>query len=146
RGANTVPPPAPFQAYTLAYHPVGKDSDQELCNNIRTLDDLEATDPEQAQIELMGLTTLESVVFEGDRVNTLRKLMSRTAEDDWFNVGCAGHTLAKLFLTRNTVHSQRSPLARAWEQRQATLKLLVADYCGTGEPFTVFGQKLAWQG
>lgn len=141
-----TPLPPPFEAYSLSWRSSAEDNPRSLCDNIDGLIKFQAEDREQGQRELMGLGVLESVVFEGDRIKTLTKTMSPFADDRWFNIGCAGHTLAKLWLTRNTIHSQRSGLPRAWEHRQATMKLLVADICGTGASFTVFGQKLVWKG
>jgi hypothetical protein len=41
---------------------------------------------------------------------------------------------------------QQNPLDEAsWQERQAMLKMLVADYCGTGRAFTVPGEPLLWQ-
>ncbi|MEO7731123.1 MAG: ADYC domain-containing protein [Kofleriaceae bacterium] len=142
-----VDPRAPIEAYTLEWRPVGQDVPaQNLCNNVQSLRDQIAVDPEGAQRELMGMDAAEAVVFEGDRVNAGAKEMAKPADDRWFNLGCAGHTLSKLRLTHNTVHSQAPALPRAWEQRQATLKMLVADYCGGGTAFTVAGQPLVWKG
>jgi len=62
------------------------------------------------------------------------------AENDWFNIGCEGHTLSKLRLTRNTIHT-----APSWKNVQAAFKMLSGDYCGTGRAFTVDGQPLVWQ-
>jgi hypothetical protein len=97
--------------------------------------------------ELLGMQVSEVLVFEGDRVDatTMTTSPDDAVDDSWINLGCASHTLAKMLLTRNTVHSQRTQMRR-WEQRQATLKMLVADYCGGGIPFTVPGQSLVWQG
>ncbi|HMG20366.1 MAG TPA: ADYC domain-containing protein, partial [Kofleriaceae bacterium] len=74
------------------------------------------------------------------------KTMQPYADDNRFNCGCASHLLAKLRLTRNTIHGQAAGMPQAWERRQATMKMLAADYCGTGEPNTVGGQKLVWKG
>jgi len=101
-----------------------------------------------AYSELLGMDPPEALVFSGDRIDANLKLMSETADPSWFNFGCAGHALAKLQLTRNTLASTPpSPfLAPTHAMRQATLKLLVADYCGTGRAFTVAGQPLGWKG
>ncbi|MGH8311591.1 MAG: ADYC domain-containing protein, partial [Steroidobacteraceae bacterium] len=63
-------------------------------------------------------------------------------DDRWFNLGCARHTLAKLRLTRSTLHTVKSG---AWQQVQATLKMLSADYCGTGKAFTIAGEPIVWK-
>jgi hypothetical protein len=143
-------PPAPsFEAYTLTWRYANLDYERPVCNNIEGLRKLRSVDYEQAQVELMGLDVLQSVIFEGDRIYTDTKTMEKAADDQWVNIGCAGHTLAKLFLTRNTVHSQRPGIPRPWEQRQATLKMITAAYCtgiGRGYPFTSFGETVVWKG
>ncbi|HRC58677.1 MAG TPA: ADYC domain-containing protein [Kofleriaceae bacterium] len=87
----------------------------------------------------------EAILFEGDRIDTSRMSIAAGFDADWFNIGCAGHTLSKLHLTRNTSASRASTYGHNLASRQATLKLLAADYCGTGRPFTVAGQPLAWR-
>ncbi len=141
-----VAPFDPIEAYTLEWREVGRDGPTtNLCNNRKELERQIKEDPENGQRELMGMAVGESVVFEGDRVRVAGMTMDRAADDLWFNLGCAGHTLSKLRLTHNTVHGQDPALVRAWEHRQATLKMLVADYCNTGATFTVAGQPLVWQ-
>jgi hypothetical protein len=121
-----------------------------LCSNVALLEHQVAEhggiNSEFARQELLGMDTSDAVVFEGDRVSTATMTMADQADNTWFNFGCASHTLAKLLLTRNTVNTQDPALAQPQRQRQATLKLLVADYCGNGTPLTVAGQVLAWQG
>lgn len=136
------------EAYTLLWQQPGVTPQTNLCNNIQLLEDQIAQqhDDSYTRQELMGMQTFETVVFEGDRIDGDAKTMSPTADDSWFNIGCAGHTLSKLRLTRNTIHGQPSGMAQAWERRQATLKMLAADYCGAGIPLTVAGQRLVWQG
>jgi ADYC domain len=96
--------------------------------------------------ELLGMYGGESVVFEGDRIDAARKTIGQTFEDRWFNIGCAGHTLAKMLLTRHATVAGASTYGISWEDRQATLKLLTADYCGDGTAFTVAGEPLRWTG
>ncbi|MEZ4361437.1 MAG: ADYC domain-containing protein [Kofleriaceae bacterium] len=96
--------------------------------------------------ELLGMGPDETLVFEGERIDATRKVISGAWEPDWINLGCAGHTLAKMHLTRHTVVSNASALGIELADRQATLKMLVADYCGTGRPFTQAGQPLYWRG
>jgi len=135
-------------AYTLTWQPLGGGSSTNVCNNIPLIDKLLRELPDDAfrAQELMGMEPWETVVFEGDKIDQATKTMDKVADDSWFNIGCASHLLAKLRLTRNTVHGQAPGLSDAWEQRQATMKLLAADYCGTGDSFTVPGQLLVWQG
>jgi ADYC domain len=94
--------------------------------------------------ESFGQLATEAVFFEGDRVDTERMTIDPRVDLDWFNIGCAGHTLAKLHLTRNSTASRAAQHGHSHPDRQATLKMFVADYCGTGKPFTVAGQPLSW--
>ncbi len=128
------------EAYKLDWTEIGvSDTPHALCNNIQLL-----VDEGQASPILMGMLVWEAVVFEGDRINELAKTMSQVADDRWFNIGCAGSVLSKLLLTHHTIHSQ-APQPRAWQQRQATMKMYLGDYCGGGPSFTVARQKLVWQ-
>jgi hypothetical protein len=105
------------------------------------------SDPKWAYWTFHGMYPDEVLVFEGDRIHRGAKTMSRKPDNNWFNIGCAGHTLAKLHLTRNTYWTQANPADDlSWQARQATLKMLVADYCGTGRAFTVAGTPLVWKG
>jgi hypothetical protein len=136
-------------SYTLLWRDVAGGPTTNLCSKIKLLEELIAEqggESDFADQELMGMRTFESVVYEGDRVDRDHKTMQVNADDNWFNIGCASHALAKLRLTHNTVHSQPGGLPQAWERRQATFKLLAADYCGGGTPLTVAGQRLVWQG
>lgn len=59
----------------------------------------------------------------------------------WTTIACRGHALAKL---RMLGYAPNDGQGSTWTQRQATLKMLTADYCGTGQSFTVVGQPLDW--
>lgn len=144
RGGGTT------EAYSLTWRSLSTPTGGMLCNNVPLLEDeikQHAGDDNYIQSELMGMQPWETVVFEGDKIDGVHKTMSDGFDDNWFNIGCAAHLLAKLRLTRNTVHGQ-APLTGgvAWQHRQATMKLLAADYCGGGAPLTVSGQKLVWEG
>lgn len=94
--------------------------------------------------ESAPMARFNAVVFEGDRFDAnARTVKIPVADDRWFNIGCARHTLAKMRLTRNTLHTV---VSGDWKDVQATLKMLSADYCGTGQAFTVTGTPLLWQG
>jgi hypothetical protein len=95
----------------------------------------------QGNAETYGQHPLESILFDQDRFDMERKTVGARADTGWFNIGCAGHTLSKLYLTRATIASGIA----AWEERQAALKMLTADYCGDGTAFTVAGQRLDWK-
>ncbi|MEZ4363155.1 MAG: ADYC domain-containing protein [Kofleriaceae bacterium] len=90
--------------------------------------------------ELLGLRGDFTVVFEGNRYDAERKTVL-PGSTDWFNIGCAGHALSKLLLTG---HANDTGTATTDEQ-QATLKMITADYCGTGLSFTAGGEPLYWK-
>lgn len=96
--------------------------------------------------ELLGMNPNETLVFELDRFDARAKTMSDRGDGRWFNLGCAGHTLAKMHLTRHTIASGSDGYGITGKDRQATLKMMVADYCGDGTPFTVAGEPLRWKG
>lgn len=87
-----------------------------------------------------GMWPFQSLVFEGDRFDPIARTVQPLPDDNWFNIGCGVHTLAKLRLTRNTIHT-----APSWRQVQAAMKMLGADYCGGGKAFTFPGEPLVWR-
>lgn len=94
--------------------------------------------------EGFGQRPTEALFFEGDRIDTSAMTIGGY-DPQWFNIGCAGHALAKLHLTRHTTPSEADRHGHPHDQRQATLKMFVADYCGDGTAFTVPGQPLTWR-
>jgi hypothetical protein len=92
--------------------------------------------------ESTEIPPFNAVVFEGDRIDATARTVKPAAEDRWFNIGCARHTLSKMRLTRNTLHT----VADAdWRPVQTALKMLSADYCGNGTALTVPGMPILWQ-
>jgi hypothetical protein len=59
----------------------------------------------------------------------------------WFTIGCAGSAAAKLSLLGYAPQAGGSTVA----QRQATLKMITADYCGNGHSYTVNGTPITWE-
>jgi hypothetical protein len=91
-----------------------------------------------------------ALIFKGDHYEARTKKVNPTAPDDpRFNLACAGSAPAKLHLLRHTeagAYSAGVPMfPTSREQRQAMLKMLTADYCGTGRSFTVDGQPLFYR-
>jgi hypothetical protein len=87
-----------------------------------------------------------AVLFEDDRIDA--EAIAVTGETPgWFNIGCAGHALAKQHLLGHTVAAAKlfGVLPPPIPQRTANLKMITADYCGNGHPFTVPGQPLRWR-
>lgn len=142
----SVDPATPVETYTLVYlamsaYPSDSAEWPNLCGPVPH----PIPNDRQYKGDLLGMRPGESVLFESDRIEMTTKTLNLYPETNWFNIGCWGHTLSKLYLTRNSIVSQ--PLFSIRQpERQATLKLLTADYCGTGRAFTVAGQKLVWQG
>ena len=91
----------------------------------------------------LGLSSHYALVFEGDRINAQRKTVY-ASDPTWFNIGCAGHALAKLALSGHTQAGNAYGFATAPLERQTMLKQIVADYCGTGQAFTNAGTPLSW--
>jgi thiol-disulfide isomerase/thioredoxin len=62
------------------------------------------------------------------------------ADGDLFNLACEGTAVYKLYMLRHSTASASSTAAiTAPPQRTTLLRLLTADYCGRGHPFTVNG-------
>jgi hypothetical protein len=142
-------PRALLEAYTVEWRFENDDRRfWNICSDVEGLTDERRRDPEGSADHLLGMDVAETLIYEGDRYDAVRKTTDVFADDQFFTIACAGHTLSKLRLTHNTVHGQQAPAPapRTWERRQATMKMLVADYCKNGTAFTVAGQKLAWRG
>ena len=106
---------------------------------------------------LLGLRN----VCNGDLLDTLATaatvlggetydLASKTVQPDrarWLTIACAGSAAAKLRLLgygpQSDFDGEGNPATVA--QRQATLKMITADYCGTGESYTQNGTPLLWE-
>jgi hypothetical protein len=99
----------------------------------------------QDRNDLLGMTALTAVMFEGDRIDSVAKTVSPKIDTTWFNIGCAGHAIAKLALTGHTEAARFDGYATTTQERQAMLKMLTGDYCGHGEAFTAPGERLYWR-
>ena len=110
---------------------------QNVCKNapIREPSDL---------LGMAGQDIYHALLFEGDRIDAAKKL-DTSVDSSWMNLGCAGSALAKMALTG---HTQAAANAKTFDttlaERQTMLKMLTADYCNDGTPFTVAGQPLNW--
>lgn len=118
----------------------------------RSLDDdcpLEVCDPSlddgsDTTHNLIG----NAVIFHGDFYEpgyTVKPAAATGYDDDTFNIACVGTAISKLHLLRHTSASQGAPadpLPPPVDKRQAMLRMLTADYCGAGHPFTHDGVPL----
>ena len=85
------------------------------------------------------------VLFEGERYNATTKRIVGY-DNSWFNVGCAGHVLAKMHLTHHSSVGALTPgYATTANERQTMMKMYTADYCKDGTSFTIGGEKLSWK-
>ena len=65
----------------------------------------------------------------------------RPDAERWFSIACAGSAAAKLSLLGYGPQSS----ATSPDQRQATLKMITADYCGDGHSYTKNGTPIQWE-
>lgn len=108
-----------------------------LCQN--GAEHIDPTSPIRAMPEHHAL------VFEGERIDVESLTIAPQLNTRWFNIGCAETALAKLHLTGHTKAAyHHSGFVTSIAERQTMLKMLTADYCGTGNSFTVSGQPLRW--
>lgn len=89
-----------------------------------------------------------AVIFRGDYyeegTHAVRTSPVNDYDQDVFNIACVGTAISKLHLLRHTTAADPTrPTAPG--QRQALLRLLDADYCGTGGSFTDDGVPM-WLG
>jgi len=117
-------------AYSLIYADLVNPSiDRSICKG--TL-----LDPLQASVVVLG----------GERYDLGAKTV-QAGETDWFTLGCAGSAAAKMALMGYGPHGDFDGLGNPAtpDQRQATLKMVTADYCGGGESYTEDGTALNWE-
>ena len=96
-------------------------------------------------LTMIGSLAFQTLLFEGDRIDAAHKL-DTSVDRSWFNLGCAGSALAKMALTGHTQAAwDAGTFNTTLTERTTMLKMLAADYCGDGTPFTVGGQPLNWE-
>jgi hypothetical protein len=79
-----------------------------------------------------------AVIFRGDLYTDYQVSLS-PSNDTAFNIACVGTDLHKLHMLRHTSAASGDTSSPTVSERQALLRLLTADYCGTGHPFTENG-------
>lgn len=86
------------------------------------------------------------VVLAGERYDLDNKIVL-SDQSGWITLACAGSAAAKMALLGYGPHARftdgSAPASVA--ERQATLKMITADYCGDGESYTVNGTPVAWE-
>jgi len=135
--ASTTGTPTPtIETYRLDYELLESKTPawQDLCSN----------PPGHESRDSMGGHEHDVVVFEGDRIDAATRTVTIDSSGQWFNLGCAGGTLAKMALTGHTIPAIDAGFVTTRAERQTIVKLFSADYCGDGTAFTVAGQPLRW--
>lgn len=88
---------------------------------------------------LLGVLISSATILGGERYDADAKTVAPD-QPRWFNVACAGSAAAKMkLLGYGPQTSATTP-----EQRQATLKMITADYCGDGTSYTENGTEVDW--
>lgn len=89
-----------------------------------------------------------AVVITRERysVDNITVVASGREAHGWFNITCAGHALAKMkLLGYDPDPRANNPYSSTRNRRQATLKMIAGDYCGTGVSFTEDGTSVYWR-
>ncbi len=123
--------PYDIERYKLGIRLNGSDELTPICSSATDMDDDDAW----------------AVLISGERYDWPGKsvVASGAQGDDWFNIACVGNGLYKMKLMGYDPEPPTdSPYSTTDDERQATLKMLTADYCGTGTSFTEAGTALAW--
>jgi hypothetical protein len=86
------------------------------------------------------------VVLAGERYDLDQKTVIAD-QSGWITLACAGSAAAKMSLLGYGPHAEfddtSAPASVA--ERQATLKMITADYCGDGHSYTQDGTPLEWE-
>lgn len=125
-------------AYHLAYYvePEGEDGYYEdMC------DDPPVGDPNVPVGFETYATLLHGERYDGDRA----EVKPAQADDNrWVTIACAGTALSKMKFLRHTPYEPPGAYFTTKDQRQATLKMIISDICGTGHSFTKKGTPILW--
>ncbi|PCC70239.1 hypothetical protein SAMN02745121_03433 [Nannocystis exedens] len=96
--------------------------------------------------DLLDALASAATVLAGETYDLTHKTVN-PGQTRWLTLACAGSAAAKMRLMNYGPHAdfdgEGHPATVA--QRQATLKMLTADYCGTGHSYTVNGAPLQWE-
>jgi hypothetical protein len=90
---------------------------------------------------------LASVVVLADERYDLDTKTVIPDQTGWITLACAGSAAAKMALLGYGPHADfdGEGAAASADQRQATLKMITADYCGDGHAYTVDGTAINWE-
>lgn len=111
-------------------------------------EDLLSTTEDKPVCSTPDLRTTHAVLLADERYDVDNAAVRTDVPPDlWFTIACEGSALYKM---RFAGYNPELPASDAFhttlEQRQATLSMITADYCGIDGPsFTVAGKDLRWQ-
>jgi hypothetical protein len=131
--------PGYVPAYHLLYR---REGDPSRWTNVCSQPPIPSEDPQwQGGFETFALL-IDDERYDRDKITV--KPDDADAQG-WFNIACAGTALAKMVL----LHADPKlppghPYHTTKAQRTATLKMITADYFGTGQSFTQAKQPLWW--
>jgi hypothetical protein len=121
---------APVVAYTLVYPELA------ALLGVRNVCSGSLLDPLAAAVTVLGGETYD------DATKTVN-----AGQTGWFTLACAGSAAAKMklmgYAPQTALPGGGAPSTAG--QRQATLKMITADYCGEGESYTANGTPVVWQ-
>jgi len=120
----------PIAAYTLLYPDLGQLlATRNVCTG-------SLLDPLTSAVTILG----------GETYNGVSKTVN-AGQTGWFTLACAGSAAAKLKLLGYGPQSKfpGTPLPASVARRQATLKMITADYCGEGHSYTANGTAVVWE-
>ena len=126
-----------LEGYRLKYQRINDTSFQDMCTRPPAIGGPDV-------LSMGGDFIHDVLVFEGERIDGRTRTDAADPTHEWFSIGCAGGTLAKMYLTGHTLVATLDGFSTTQAERQAILKMFSADYCGDGTPFTVSGQPLQW--
>jgi hypothetical protein len=118
----------PVSAYALTY------ADLEAPLLQRSVCKGTLVDPLQASV----------VILAGERYDLDGKTVIPD-QDRWFTLACAGSAAAKMSLLGYGPNAELDGAPSTADQRQSTLKMITADYCGDGTSYTEDGTALLWE-
>lgn len=132
-GHNRIPSWAaggpPVDTYALVYPDLGSLlGSRNVCNG-----------------DLTDLLASTATVLGGETYDLATKTVNAN-KDRWFTIACPGSAADKLRMFGYGPQSNfgGTGLPATPDQRQATLKMITADYCGTGTSYTQNGTPLQW--
>jgi hypothetical protein len=124
-------------AYHLRYRVLGTRPWQNLCNA--------PLEPSEDPLWPDALETYAFLIDDERYDRDAKQALAGNDAEGWFNIACAGSTLAKMVLLHYDPNvAAVDPVQTFPYERTAVIKMLTADYLGIGEAFTQAGTKLKW--